>query len=305
MAILCGWAAIDERGRASGGQSGDQRQITTPDYYGEARVGNWYAFGQTEVFRWKDRSKAKKYAAAVKALCNNKNVGYDQGGRNTLYNILKANGWDYTKVNTPCETDCSALAGAAINCVTKSAMIPSWIWTGNIKDLLIGTGLFTRLTDSKYLTGDSYLMEGDIINNPARHVIIALGNGSKATGTTSSTTKKLSLAAVAKEVVAGKWGVEPARSAALKKAGYDPAKVQAKVNELLGQKKAPLKTARVVAKAGLNVRNKPNVNTGKILRTLPYNSKVTCYGVATGSGAKSWWKIHSSKAEYVSADWLK
>ena len=302
MAILCGWAAIDERGLASGGQAGDQRQWRSPDYYGEARVGGWYYFGQTEVFRWKDRNKAKKYAAAVKALCNNKNVGYDQGGRTTLFTQLKANKWDPAKVTSPCETDCSALAGVAVNCVTKAQTVPSYVWTGNMRQLLAQTGLFTRLTDIKYLTQDAYLMEGDIINNPSAHVIVALADGSKATAKA-----KKSVATVASEIVAGKWGNDPARRAKLKAAGYTDAevnKIYAEVNRLFKVKpKTTLKVSRVKASAGLNVRDKPSTS-GKVLRTLPYQSKVTCYGTAKGAGATLWWKISKDKNEYVSADWL-
>ena len=305
MAIKCGWAAIDERGLASGGAAGDQKQRSVPDYYGEARVGNWYYFGQTEVFRWRDRNKAKKYAEAIKSLCNNKMVGYDQGGRASLFNQLKANGWDPAKITAPCETDCSALAGVGVNCVTKQQSVPAYVWTGNLRQLLMNTGLFTRYVESKFLTQDAYLMEGDIINNPSAHVIVALETGSKAV--TPKTPKKAA-ATIAKEVVAGKWGVEPARSAKLKAAGYTPAEIltiQKEVNKLLGKATQHLTTARVIATSGLNVRNKPTVNGSKVLRTLPYTTKVTCYGTAKGPGASLWWRIAKDKNEYVSADWLK
>ncbi len=46
-------------------------------------------------------------------------------------------------------------------------------------------------------------------------------------------TKKKSLAAIAREVIAGKWGNYPERKKKLEKAGYNYEKVQAKVNELL------------------------------------------------------------------------
>lgn len=60
--------------------------------------------------------------------------------------------------------------------------------------------------------------------------------------------KKKTVEEIAKEVIAGKWGSGSARKKALKNAGYDPAAVQAKVNELLtAEKKANLdKIAREV-----------------------------------------------------------
>ena len=48
----------------------------------------------------------------------------------------------------------------------------------------------------------------------------------------SDTALKKSVAAIAKEVVAGKWGNGTARTNALKNAGYDPVAVQTEVNKL-------------------------------------------------------------------------
>ena len=50
---------------------------------------------------------------------------------------------------------------------------------------------------------------------------------------TTSTTKKKSVTALAKEVIAGKWGVGEDRKKKLTAAGYDYAAVQKKVNEIL------------------------------------------------------------------------
>lgn len=47
------------------------------------------------------------------------------------------------------------------------------------------------------------------------------------------TANKLSIDTIAKEVIKGLWGNGSARKEALKKAGYDPAEVQKRVNELL------------------------------------------------------------------------
>lgn len=50
---------------------------------------------------------------------------------------------------------------------------------------------------------------------------------------TTSTTKKKSVTALAKEVIAGKWGVGEDRKKRLTAAGYDYAVIQKKVNEML------------------------------------------------------------------------
>ena len=181
MAVLCGWASIDERGKASGGKAGDQTGK-------EVRTGNWYDFGQTAVYRWKDRSKASKYASIIKTLCNNSHVGYDQGQRTSLNAQLKSHGWNPANIKTNCECDCSSLAVAGVNCVAKKQLISPTVYTGNLGDALMKTGMFTKLTGAKYCDKSDYLMVGDIINRPKHHVIIALANGSKATS--SSTSKK-------------------------------------------------------------------------------------------------------------------
>lgn len=56
---------------------------------------------------------------------------------------------------------------------------------------------------------------------------------STSSATSTTTIKKKSIEAIAKEVIKGTWGNGTARKSALKKAGYDPDKVQKKVNELL------------------------------------------------------------------------
>ena len=298
MAVQCGWAAIDERGRASGGRAGDQTGW-------EVHLGPWYRFGQTEVFRWKDRAKAKQYAEIIRYWCSGNYVGYDQSQRTTLGAWCKAHKWSY-KVNQYVETDCSRMVADGINCTMRQEIIAvgSVFYTGNMRQRLMATGLFTHIVGPNYCSTPDWLMEGDIINNPASHVISALENGKNAQ---PAKKVKKPIATIVQEIKAGKWGVDPIRKAKLKAAGYSDAElteIYAKVTASMG-KKAALKTARVVATKGLNVRNKPTTTGSKILRTLPYTAKVTCYGTAKGPGATLWWKISPNKAEFVSADWLK
>ena len=66
--------------------------------------------------------------------------------------------------------------------------------------------------------------------------------------TKPSTAKKKTVAAVAKEVIAGKWGNGDERKKKLTAAGYDCDKVQAKVNELLKQNSKPKEVTYTVKK---------------------------------------------------------
>lgn len=62
---------------------------------------------------------------------------------------------------------------------------------------------------------------------------ISLAYTKKTGSAATSASSKKSVDAVAHEVIAGKWGNGAARKSALQKAGYDYAKVQARVNEVL------------------------------------------------------------------------
>ena len=172
MSVLCGWASINEYGRARGGAAGDQTGR-------EVKTGPWYQFGQTVCLRWKDKKLAKEYAKAIKSMCNNKHIGYDQNQRTTLFNELKRLKWDYTKLTKDVECDCSELVGCAVNCVLKKAAVPSYIYTGNLVQLLMATGYFKKLTGSKYCSSSAYLAIGDVLNQSGHHVISVLEDGLK------------------------------------------------------------------------------------------------------------------------------
>lgn len=296
MTIKCAWAAISEYGTING-KKGDQSG-------GEVRVGNWYQFGQNVVLRCKDKTKAKKMAEHIKAIANNPHVGYGQSDRLTLYYAWKQVGWDNpSKIKVDCNTDCSQLISDV--CISVGYDISPTNWTGSLKTALRGTGDFQVLTAAKWLINDNYLEVGDIILNEKDHVIMALENGPKVK---KSNVVKKSVAALAQEVVDGKWGVGPNRTARLKAAGYtsdEIKKIQAKVNEMLAKQQAttPLKKGIVNATAGLNVRADASPNA-KRLRALPYGTKVTCYGVKK-NGQDTWWKIAKDKNEYVSARYIK
>lgn len=177
MAIKCGWASIDERGKASGGKAGDQTGK-------EVKIGIWYNFGQDVIIRAKSDKVAAKMAKACKSLCSGNYVGYDQSQRTTLYDQLEKVKWDYSKLKTKCETDCSALMACVARCA--GIKVNKNIWTGNMVAAFKATGKFEIFTSSKYLTSDGYLKTGDIIVNQAKHVIMALEDGNKSKGYTGT-----------------------------------------------------------------------------------------------------------------------
>lgn len=194
MAVLCGWASIDENGKARGGKAGDQKQVSnTNDTKGEVKLGNWYNFGQGSCWRWKDRKLAERFAQAVKDICNNKHVGYDQNERASLFNVLEAANWDWTKINKDVECDCSELIACCVNCAVGKKVISSWVYTGNLDAALKTSGYFEEMTGTKYTAQSDYLGKGDVLNAKSHHVIAVLENGPKF-GVTSTSEGKSNVA---------------------------------------------------------------------------------------------------------------
>lgn len=185
MAVRIGHASKNENGKGWGGTAGDQTGK-------EVCIRNWYNGGWVFVARAKSAATAEEMARACEAACNNPNVGYDMGGRNTLMAEAKAVDFNLAKIETPCETDCSALMAvcvAAAGIPIPSGNAPT---TATLRKVLENTGAFEILTDSKYLIGTDHLLRGDILCKPSSHTVMMLDNGSKAMPRAESGTKPTS-----------------------------------------------------------------------------------------------------------------
>lgn len=293
MAVQCVWASIDERGMATGGVAGDQSGT-------EVRKGNWYQFGQNVVMRCTNSTMAAKIAeAAIKTAANN-NIGYDQSQRTSFYSAAGRVGWDPSKIEQKCETDCSA--AVAVYCRYAGIPLSKDVYSGNLRAALSRTGLFNAYTGTGWTNTDANLQKGDIIIAPGKHVIVAVADApsAKPAQKPSSSTKK-SIDEIAKEVINGKWGNGATRKSKLEAAGYNYQTVQNRVNEILKGSGGGTSytTKKVIAKAGLNVRKGPGTNYAKI-RALPYGTTVKCYASKNG-----WWKISSTADEWVYGAYVK
>lgn len=172
MSIKIGHASIDERGKISGGQSGDSTQK-------EVCTRSWYNNGWNLLLRPKSKDVAEKSANFVEAVCTNKNVGYDQSGRNSLYTQAKNVGFDGSRISTPCECDCSSFMH--VSAIAGGANIPyssNGATTRTLRTVLGNSGYYDILTDNKYLTSDKYLKRGDILVKEGKHTVMVLENGS-------------------------------------------------------------------------------------------------------------------------------
>lgn len=171
MAVIIGSARIDERGRLSGGQAGDQKQkSSTNDTIGEVSMQNFYVHSKGwYILRPKDANIAKKIALNMKTACNNKNIGYDQMNRLGVmtYGVN-------SKVKT--ETDCSTLVR---DCVKEaSGKDPGNFSTLNEADMLEKSGLFEKRI--AYKSG-TILYTGDVLVTKTKgHTVIVI-EGAKRT----------------------------------------------------------------------------------------------------------------------------
>lgn len=173
MSVTIGSARIDERGKITGGQAGDQnggKEVSTQSWYKHSK--GW------RVFRCIDAAKAILIALCMKNACANNHIGYDQAQRNTLYNAIKAIGFDVTKLTKDVETDCSALVRV---CLAFAGITVADFNTSSEATRLLSSGQFIELTESKYRNGSEFLRAGDILVTSVKgHTAIVLTNGSKA-----------------------------------------------------------------------------------------------------------------------------
>lgn len=171
MTVRIGHASKDEHNAATGGTAGDQTGK-------EICIRNWYRGDWKMLLRAKNAAVRKKIAANCRAACGNEKLGYDQSGRNTGLRAAQKAGWDLGAIGSAAEFDCSSLATACIQAAGVQ------IWNGGnapttrtMERVLRGTDAFEILKDSKYLIGTAHLLEGDILLNPGRHVVIVVDDG--------------------------------------------------------------------------------------------------------------------------------
>lgn len=169
--VKVGSARINEFGGIAGGISGDQTGK-------ECAIENWYLHKDGWVIiRCKDESKRKLIAQDMVYLCDNDLIGYDQPKDQTLYQVAEKFGFDCSKVNQPCDTDCAR--GVRV-CIRYSGLYVPDFYTGNMIDTLEKTGYFEIIREKKYTETDKYLKVGDILCTPVKgHTVVVVSIGEK------------------------------------------------------------------------------------------------------------------------------
>lgn len=224
--VKVGSARIDENGNISGGRAGDQtkREVATEPYYSHPK--GWY------MLRAKDTEVAKKIGQAMCESCSNDNIGYSQSDRYGVITNLKVYG-RIAKIAVKTNADCSSLVRA---CCIQAGINVGDFNTASEVAVLERTGAFNKAVA---VIPSTKLQAGDILVTRSKgHTVIVTESDNKSEDKpkpkpqTGSNAKK-SIEDVAKEVIAGKWGVNPERKARLIRAGYNPMEVQAVVNKLM------------------------------------------------------------------------
>lgn len=171
MSIRIGHASQTEHGKATNGQAGDQtkKEVYVRTYYNHSKGWDYYI----ECTDEKLADKASKY---MEEICNNPNVGYDQGQRLTLYNEIKKNDGKVKGIGK-CETDCSALVACAYIFAGLGTKLNPSCTTRNLRGALLATGKFVAYSDKNHTASDKLAKRGGIYLKEGSHVVMALENG--------------------------------------------------------------------------------------------------------------------------------
>lgn len=157
--VTIGHFVCDENGHARGGKPGDQTGK-------EGRFQSWYAKGSNgkgwqDVFRAKEAAVRKKIAKNMIELVENPHIGYNQDKRLTLDIEARKVDYNFAKITTDCDTDCSQ---ATAECIIGAGIkINPDMYTGDEKELIEATGKFKTYTGKSYIASDQKLKEGDIL----------------------------------------------------------------------------------------------------------------------------------------------
>lgn len=170
MAIIA-HASINELGKVSGGQLGDQTKK-------EVCTRTWYDKPWSCVIRFKDAEKREKIAQLMEKAAANDHIGYDQSRRNTLLNVARRHNYDVSKVVENCATDCSALVSLA--CIYAGVPESVLVNGGNsattrtLRPILQATGLVEIYTLPMYTHKTHKLVRGDILLKEGAHVVVVI-----------------------------------------------------------------------------------------------------------------------------------
>ena len=179
-------------GHASTSNGALVNQVKISSYYS----GGWYC-----VLRPSSKALAEKSANICEAGCNNPNIGYSQGSRNTLRdkalakagitgsaaedftNLAKVTVEHVNNISSTCYADCSSFMTFCAMC--GGAPIKYGVWSDNahvvstMEEHFTANNTYVALKAAKYLDSSDYLRRGDILLCSG-HTVMVLDDGPKA-----------------------------------------------------------------------------------------------------------------------------
>ena len=181
MATIYVGSARSSYGNTTPGDQNGGREVSREKYYVHSK--GWH------VLRAKDAAAREKIAVAMERACDNNDIGYSQPTRLTLYNDVKAFGFDPAKTTKPVNTDCSALVRV---CVHYAGITADNFITSNEVSMLMATGKFELFKDDEHCKSGDHLLRGDILVTRTKgHTVVVLNDGANASEEVVSIAYKL------------------------------------------------------------------------------------------------------------------
>ena len=181
MATVYVGSARSSYGNTTPGDQNGGREVSREKYYVHSK--GWY------VLRAIYPVAREKIALAMERACDNNDIGYSQPTRLTLYNDVKAFGFDPSKTTKPVNTDCSALVRV---CVHYAGIAVDNFITSNEVSMLMATGKFELFKDDEHCKSSDHLLRGDILVTRTKgHTVVVLNDGAKASDEVVSIAYKL------------------------------------------------------------------------------------------------------------------
>lgn len=200
MAKYIAHSSIDERGNIIGGEAGDQTAK-------EVCIRTMYFSSWDMVLRIENEKVRTQFANNMIDLAKNNNVGYDQGQRNSLLAQAKKVNFDFSKITTKCECDCSsAITACVLGAIHKVLGEESYnkaykvlVVEGNSATTSTLKSRMSKLTNidlkvsvftaSAYVNDTAKAVFGDIYNKAGSHVICYIDDGVKKEDKKTDSTK--------------------------------------------------------------------------------------------------------------------
>lgn len=131
---------------------------------GELNIINWKG-GWEAVYRPLDEGVAEKIAEVFyNAVANGSHIGYSWRGNTELFDWLKKHGsTDPADVDTPVNTDCTALVGTAVDCAGIKSDRLRTMTTATMDEILMETNAFLKLSGKELCENGKGIRRGDLL----------------------------------------------------------------------------------------------------------------------------------------------